>query len=182
MLFFHMSNPTEKLSVILQWFRNLTKERQTLLNLTPTSVPAAKPKPSSPPEEPVAGNFYLFGFFITVTFDGVEYMATPKQAIRDAGKSPPVLVWGTRIDRCLPKDDKDKVRWTDDLTNGLARWPRNTPYDWLGAEGAIGDMKLVFEGILQMGKNEVVYSLFDAQRGIRIAYGFPLRIFASKPS
>lgn len=93
------------------------------------------------------------------------------------------MFWGTRADRWLPKSDKDKVRWIDDSTNGLTRRPRRSPEDWLGAEGALSeDMKLVIDGILQTGKNEVVFSLFNPKRGIRIAYGFPLRIFAAKPS
>ena len=177
----HMNSPTGKASGILQWFRSLTKGPQTLPDAAPADVAATQPTlPASPQEQP-AGNFYLFQFFIVITLDGVEYVGIPKQAIRDTGKSPPTVVWGTRIDRCLPKEDKDKVRWIDDLTNGLVRRPRRSPEDWLGAEGSLGDdMKLVIDGILQTGKNEVLFSLFNPQRRIRIAYGFSLKIFASK--
>jgi hypothetical protein len=131
----------------------------------------------------VPGNFYLFELFIVITLDGMEYVGLPKQAIRDLGSSPPVLRWGSRIDLAGPNPAIPKVPWKDDLTNGVAMRPRNAPEDWLGAEGIVGDnTNFVIEGILQKGKNEVVYSLFNPKMGIRTAYGFSLKIFGPKSS
>jgi hypothetical protein len=151
----------------------------------PSTLSPAQKRAVAPPEgERVPGNFYLFELFIVITLDGIEYFGLPKQAIRDTGKSPPILRWGSRADLSTYANPAiPRAPWKDDPTNGVATRPRNAPEDWLGAEGIVGDdTKFVIDGILQKGKNEVVYSLFNPKMGIRTAYGFSLKIFGSKAS
>jgi hypothetical protein len=176
-----------------EWLGKLLRKHET------------KPQPALPGEptlqrqivgslnQRVPDNMYLFEFFIALTVDGVEHIGQPKQAIRDTGHVPPLLRWGTRANLSITQ-----FPWVDDPINGVLKRPRNEPADWLGAKGKIGTkervgikgqigdkefiFEFVFEEILQVGQNEVVFSLFNPEVGIRIAYGFPLRIFRSEPS
>ena len=68
--------------------------------------------------------------------------------------------------------------WIDDPEKGLSRRPLTAPDHWLGGERTIGGRRYRFKEILDLGKNQVVYSLFNPDTGARIAYGFSWAIFA----
>jgi hypothetical protein len=120
---------------------------------------------------------------IEITVGGVVHLGLPKRAINDVGKNPPVQRWGTPIELACPQPSTPRGRWIDDPMTGVSRRPLNAPEDWLGAEGTLGARKYRFEQISDKGKNQVVYSLFNPDTRTRIAYGFPIAIFAgSGPS
>ena len=177
-----MNASTENKPGVLTWFRNLLRGSRTMQPSKSSNTQSQTIRQIGLPSGSIPGNFYLFEVFIEVTVDGEVHLGYPKTPIRDIGKTPPVLVWGSRIDLSYPKDATSRVRWVDDSRNGLFMRPHHVPEDWLGAEGAIGNMRLCFERILQSGKNQVVYSLLNPELGIRIAYGFSRKIFASGSS
>jgi hypothetical protein len=161
------------------------KWRSASVRLSPFPAPRDKPLPEatkpvsdgpvSPPEL-VPGNYYSFKFFIEITIGGTTHLGYPKQAIRDMGKTPPVTVWGSQVELAWPNPAIPRVPWIDngkkDLT-GLT-----SPEDLLGAEGTLGDHTTYrFEKILDVGKNQVVYSLLCDQNRTRIAYGFSRDLF-----
>jgi hypothetical protein len=41
----------------------------------------------------------------------------------------------------------------------------------------IGDMRLRFEKVLDLGQNQIVYALYCPEKNIRLAYGFDRLIF-----
>lgn len=47
----------------------------------------------------------------------------------------------------------------------------------LGSEGILGGKKYVFEQVLDLGKNQVTYSLLNPETRTRIAYGFSRKLF-----
>jgi hypothetical protein len=177
-----MGTSTNMVSGIRAWFRNLLRGSQTTHQASPPARQSPPRLDDATPREPFPGNFYLFEVFIAIMLDRNEHLGYPKQPIRDTGKSPPVVRWGSRIDLMYPKDATSRVRWIDDSRNGLSTRPHNAPEDWLGAEGMVGDKRFRFERILDMGKNQVVFSLFNPELGIRIAYGFDRKVFAPKAS
>lgn len=134
---------------------------------------------TTPPAR-VPGNFYFFKMFIEITIDGKAYVGCPKQAIRDIGKTPPVVRWGSPVELAWPNPAFPRVLWVDEPFKGLAGRNICSAEDLLGAEGTVGGKKCCFESILDVGKNQVVFSLFCPQDQTRMAYGFPRQMFAGR--
>jgi hypothetical protein len=125
----------------------------------------------------VPGNYFSFELFIEITIGGTTHLGYPKRAIRDVGKRPPVVVWGSPAQLVWPNPAILRVPWIDDPKRGLTGRAMTSPEDFLGAEGTLGDKRYRFEKILDAGKNQVVYSLFCDQNRTRIAYGFSRDLF-----
>jgi hypothetical protein len=134
---------------------------------------------TTPPER-VPGNFYFFKMFIEITIDGKAYVGCPKQAIRirTIGRTTPVIRWGSPVELAWPNPAFPRARWVDEPFKGLAGRNIYSAEDLLGATGTLGGKKCCFESILEVGKNQVVFSLFCPEDQTRIGYGFPRQIFA----
>jgi hypothetical protein len=161
-------------------FGGISKAPASLSILPPVSpmprkVPLATVPPSPPPRKAdlVPGNFYQFEFYIDLEIKGVVHVGYPKICIRTSD----AIRWGSTTQWSYPSEGQDKVPWIDDPEYGLG--PRNLVHveDALGAEGRIGDMRLRFEKVLDLGDNVIVYSLFCPEKNIRLAYGFHRQAF-----
>ena len=129
----------------------------------------------------VPGNYYSFEFFVEFTVGGKVYLGYPKQALIKSTDPPPRDVrWGSRIDLAYPNPSVPRVPWVDDPNTGLLQRVPATPEDLLGIEGTLGGTRFRFEQILEVGHNQVVYSLFNPDKQGRIAYGFSREIFGPK--
>jgi hypothetical protein len=128
-------------------------------------------------QELLPGRYYSFKLFIDITVNGNRHLGYAKQAIRDIGKTPPVIRWGSSMELSWPSPEIPHARWIDDPKSGLLGRTITSPEDFLGAEGTIGDKRYRFEQILDLGKNQVVFSLFRPENQTRIAYGFSREIF-----
>jgi hypothetical protein len=171
-----MDYPGSGTARIGNWLRNILRRRKAA---PPSSPQPSQGPPQRPvPTEPIPGNYYFFELLIEITVEGVVHLGLPKRAIQDLGKNPPVQVWGTPIELAFPQASTPRMLWIDDPMTGVSRRPLNSPGDWLGAEGMLGGRKYRIEQILDKGKNQVVYSLYNPDTRSRIAYGFPLAIFA----
>jgi hypothetical protein len=133
------------------------------------------PKDASP--ERVPGNYYSFEMFIEITTRGVTHLGYPKQAIRDIGKTSPVIRWGSSLKLSWPNPAVPRAPWIDVPNKGLAGRILASPEDILGAEGMLGNKLYRFHQILNVGKNQVVFSLFCPENQTRIAYGFSRDMF-----
>jgi hypothetical protein len=145
--------------------------------------PISSPAISSRPEDaaqgtPLPGNFYSFEFFIELTLGDAVHLGYPKFCIRYTSTG--LVRWGSKIEWAWPDPAKRRIAWLDDEHKGLKNKSLTTPDDALGAEGAIGDMRLRFERILDYGKNQIVYALYCPEKNIRLAYGFDRGIFQAK--
>ena len=79
----------------------------------------------------------------------------------------------------LPNSGAACSQWSVDNPKSVAAMQNlRKPEDLLGIEGNLGDKKLSFEMILDIGRNEIIYSLFCEQEQFRIAFGFPRAMFA----
>jgi hypothetical protein len=136
-------------------------------------------RPGSPEILP---NYRFFNFFIAVTIGGVAHLAYPKRPVRDVGKNPPVIRWGTPVELAVRDSAIRRVHWVDDSLNGLSGRTITSPEDLLGAEGVVGNRKYRFELILEVGKNQVVYGLFCNENQTRVAYGFSRKLFMKIPT
>ena len=76
-----------------------------------------------------------------------------------------------------PNPSIPRVPWIDDPKTGLSQRTIQSAEDLLGAEGILGGKKYVFEQVLDLGKNQVTYSLYSPETGTRIAYGFARQLF-----
>lgn len=169
-----MDDSSSGLSRIIDDLRKIMRKQAD----SPPSQPSQGPPQGPLPSGPIPGNYYFFELLIEITVGGVVHLGLPKRALHNVGKNPPVLQWGTPIELACPLPSTPRVRWIDDPIIGVSRRPLTAPEDWLGAEGIFGGRKYRFEQILHKGKNQVVYSLFNPDTSSRIAYGFPLTIFA----
>jgi hypothetical protein len=133
--------------------------------------------PETKPPERIPGNFYFFEMFIEIAIDGRTHLGYPKQAIRDIGKTPPVIRWGSSPKLSWPNPAIPHVPWIDVPNKGLAGRTIASPEDVLGAEGIVGNKHYRFDQILDVGKNQVVFSLFCPENQTRMAYGFSLEVF-----
>ena len=133
---------------------------------------------TTPPER-VPGNFYFFKMFIEITIDGKAFVGCPKQAIRirAIGRTTPVLRWGSPVELAWPNPAFPRALWVDEPFKGLAGRDICSAEDLLGAMGMLGGKKCCFESILEVGKNQVVFSLSCPEDQTRMAYGFPRQIF-----
>ncbi len=123
----------------------------------------------------VPGNFYSFEFFIELKINDVVHLGHPTVCLTNMCSG--VVRWGPSIDWLLPDPKKRRVPWVDDEQNGFANRTLLKPEDALGAEGSIGNMRLRFEQILDLGRNVVVYALYCPEKDIRLAYGFNRQVF-----
>jgi hypothetical protein len=160
-----------------KWFRKVRKTWRPApigLNLSPPPPKQAPDRAASP--ELVPGNYFMFKFFIELTLGGVAHLGYPKQAIRVAG-SPSVISWGSPIELAYPNPSIPRVPWIDDPKTGLSQRKIQSAEDLLGTEGILGGKRYVFEQVLNLGKNQVTYSLFAPETRTRIAYGFSRELF-----
>jgi hypothetical protein len=166
------------------WFRKLVRNwrpASVQLDLRPPATKRSPEKPAS--TEPLPGNYHFLELFLEITLDGVTYLAQPRRAIRDTGKTPPVLVWGTPLHFSFPNPAMPRMRWIDDPKNGVSRRLLTSPEDLLGAEGLFGGRKYHFEKILQVTQHQVVYSLLCDENQSRLAYALPReQLSAANPS
>lgn len=132
--------------------------------------PAIAPASAQKPPEPVPGNFHRFEFFIQLKIGDTVHIGSPKVAIRNSVTG--VVRWGATPEWQYPGPNHLQIPWVDDERNGLTSRKLERPEDILGAEGRIGDMRLSFERILDLGRNVVVYALYAPEKNIRLAYGF----------
>jgi hypothetical protein len=132
--------------------------------------PQVKPKP-----ELVPGNFYSFEFFIELKIQDVVHLGYPKVCTRDTSTGR--TRWGSNVEWAWPNPAKAHVAWIDDEQRGITSRTLASVEDVLGAEGKIGDMRLRFEKILDLGQNQIVYALYCPEKNIRLAYGFDRRVF-----
>src|ERR1039458_2588109 len=116
--------------------------------------------PEIKPPERVPGNFYFFEMFIEIAIDGATHLGYPKQAIRDTGKTPPVIRWGSPLKLSWPNPTIPRVPWIDVPTKGLSGRTITSPEDMLGAEGMVGNKSYRFDQIVGAAKNQLVFSLF----------------------
>jgi hypothetical protein len=159
---------------LADWFRHLLRKwRPVPIQLNPFRT-AIKREPDRP------GNYYFFEVFIEITVGGVTYLGYPQQAIRDVGKTPPVIRWFSPPKVSLRDPAIRRVRWIDVPKKGLSGRTLTSPVDLLGAEGLFGDKKYRFEQILHATKYQVVYSLFCDENQSRIAYAFPCELFSAE--
>lgn len=135
--------------------------------------------PKDAPPQLVPGNYYSFEMFIEIAIGGKTYLGYPKLAIRDIGKTPPVIRWGSSPKLAWPNPAIPRAPWIDVPNKGLGGRTITSPEDVLGAEGMVGNKRCRFEQILEVGKNQVVFSLFCPQDQTRIAYGFSRDMFLS---
>ncbi len=126
--------------------------------------------PTYPP-----GNFYSFDFFIEVQLREIVNIGYPKVPLRDMTSGN--IRWGSKMEWSWPDPSKPRQCWIDDEQAGLAQRRLEQPEDALGAEGRIGDMRLRFEQILDLGENQIVYALYCPDKQIRLAYGFNRLLF-----
>jgi hypothetical protein len=124
----------------------------------------------------VPGNHFNLEFFIELTLGGVAHLGYPKHAIRDLG-TPSVVRWGSPIALAYPNPSIPHLPWIDDPKTGLSQRKIQSAEDLIGAEGILGGRKYVFEQVLDLGKNQVTYSLFNLETRSRIAYGFSRQLF-----
>jgi len=167
------THPTPKPG-LADWFRKLVQKWRPApiqLKLPPPAI--KRPQGGPAPEEPLPGNYYLLEIFLEITLGGVTYLAQPKRPLRDMGKTPPVIVWGTSLHFSFPNPAMPRMRWSDDPKNGVSRQLITSPEDLLGAEGLFGGRKYHFEKILQVTQHQVVYSLLCAENQSRLAYALP---------
>jgi hypothetical protein len=160
-----------------RWFRKVRKTWRPApigLNLSPPPLKQAPDRADSP--ELVPGNYFNFEFFIELTLGGVAHLGYPKQPIRDLG-TPSVIRWGSPIQLAYPNPSVPRVPWIDDPKTGLSHRKIQSAEDLLGSEGILGGKKYVFEQVLDLGKNQVTYSLFNPETRTRIAYGFSRKLF-----
>ncbi|RXH57755.1 hypothetical protein [Granulicella sibirica] len=164
-------------------FGGISKEPPSLSILPPASsmprkVPPATVPASPPPRKPnlVPGNFYQFEFYIDLEIKGVVHIGYPKICIRTSH----AIRWGSTTQWSYPTEGQSRIRWVDDPERGLATRNLEHIEDALGAEGRIGDMRLRFEKVLDLGDNVIVYALFCPEKNIRLAYGFDRIIFEPK--
>jgi hypothetical protein len=137
---------------------------------------AARPQPGVAPQRRLfPGNFYEFEFFIELKIGDVVHIGYPKAALTE--NSTGRVRWGSKIEWSWPDPNKCRVAWIDDEQRGFTHRILRTAEDALGAEGQIGDMRLRFEKILDLGKNQIVYALYCPEKNIRLAYGFARTVF-----
>jgi hypothetical protein len=176
------------LTSLSEWFSSLVGKWRSD-SVQPSIFPALRDKPlpeavkqasERSPSQPtlVPGNYYFFNFFIELTIDGTTYLGYPKRALRDVGQTPPVTAWGAPVELAWPNPAVPRMPLVLDPEKGLTGRTITSPEDLLGVEGTLGDDKrYCFEKILDVGRNQVVYSLFCEQNRTRIAYGFSLELF-----
>ena len=140
------------------------------------AAPVNRPLPNpSPRVTAVPGNFYSFEFFIELKSGDVVHVGYPKICVRD--QTTGAVRWGSKIEWAWPDPAKRRVAWVDHEDRGLQSRTLAMPEDALGAEGMIGDTHFRFEKILDLGKNQIVYALYCAEKKIRLAYGFDRHVF-----
>jgi hypothetical protein len=120
--------------------------------------------------ERVPGNYYVVEFLIKVPLRNTVQFGFPKVAIRNITSGQ--KSWGSKIDLCWPNPEKPHVDWIDDPEHGFGARTIERPEDALGAEGIIGGNPYRFERILDIGKNQVVYALYNPVNQTRLAFGF----------
>lgn len=131
----------------------------------------ARPEPPvAPRPDLIPGNFFSFEFFIELKIGDVVRVGYPKVCIRDTSTG--VLRWGSKAEWSWPDPSKMRIAWVDDEQRGLSQRTLASVEDVLGAEGKIGDMRLRFEKILDLGRSQIVYALYCPEKNIRLAYGF----------
>jgi hypothetical protein len=158
-----------------KWFRKVTqiwRPAPIHLNLPPPPKHTAD-RDVSPGLVP--GNYFKFKFFIELTLGGATHLGYPKEALRVG--TPPVIHWGSPIELSYPNPSIPRVPWIDDPKSALLQRKLQSAEDLLGAEGILGGNKYVFEQVLELGKNQVIYSLFAPDTRTRIAYGFARELF-----
>jgi hypothetical protein len=174
-----------------EWFRNLMRNWRGSSALpspfpkivNKTSSRASKPEPQrSKPAEPAPDNYYFFECFIEFPIAGINHVGNPKRGLRDVGKNPPVVRWGSPIHLSWPDPKILRAPWVDDPQKGLSQRTITSPEDMLGAEGVVRGNHYRFEKVLELGKNQVAYSLFCDLNQTRIAYGFSRAMFQTQRS
>jgi hypothetical protein len=130
--------------------------------------------------ERVPGNFYFFKMQIEIRVNGTSWVGCPKMAIRDTGRVPPVVRWGSPPELAWPNPAVPRAQWVDDAKNGVSARTITCPEDVLGSEGEVGGKRYCFEQILEVGQNQVVFSLLCSNDNIRMAYGFARDMFTNK--
>jgi hypothetical protein len=132
--------------------------------------------------ELVPGNYYSFDFLIEITNKGASYIGHPCRAIRHVVGGHHVTSWGADIKYLAPTPAIARIAWIDDPEKGLSQRELSIPEDLIGAEGIIGGKRCLFEQILDLGKNVVVYSIYCYEQQFRVAYGFRRNMFITKPN
>ena len=134
------------------------------------TIAQSEPPPVGRKPELVPGNFFSFEFFIELKIGDVVHLGYLKVCLRDTSTG--TVRWGSKVDWSWPDPNKLRIAWVDDEQRGLSGRTLASVEDALGAEGTIGDMRLRFEKILDLGRNQIVYALYCPERDIRLAYGF----------
>ena len=110
--------------------------------------------------ELVPGNYYSLDFLIEITNKGVSYIGHPCRAIRHVVGGQQVTSWVADIKYLVPTPAIARISWIDDPEKGLSQRELSVPEDLIGSEGIIGDKRCLFEQILDLGKNVIVYSIY----------------------
>jgi hypothetical protein len=142
-------------------------------------APPARPVPVRPPAPAptlVPGNFLFFDLFLGIKVGENQYFCPPMQAIRNSITGE--IVWGTPLEFVLYDPQKPHIEWTDDPANGINSRQLINVEDALGAEGNIQGRHYRFEKVLFLGRNQVVYALFNRDSQSRMAYGFDRNVFS----
>jgi hypothetical protein len=147
-----------------------------------TTTKTSAEEASAPPlPELVPGSYYSFDFLVEITNKGASYIGHPCRAIRHVVDGRHVTSWGADIKYLAPTEAIARIAWIDDPEKGLSQRELSIPEHLIGAEGIIGGKRCIFERILDLGKNVVVYSIYFHEQQFRVAYGFRRNMFIMKP-
>ena len=152
----------------------------TLLHTTTKTSAEEVSAPHLP--ELVPGNYYSFDFLVEITNKGTSYTGHPCRAILHIVDGHHVTSWGGDIKYLAPTPAIACIAWIDDPEKGLSQRQLSIPEDLIGAEGIIGGKRCIFERILDLGKNVVVYSIYFYEQQFRVAYGFHRDMFMATPN
>lgn len=152
----------------------------TLLHTTKKTSAEEASAPRLP--ELVPGSYYSFDFLVEIKNKGSSYIGHPCRAIRHVVDGRHVTNWGADIKYLAPTEAIARIAWIDDPEKGLSQRELSIPEHLIGAQGIIGGKRCIFERILDLGINVVVYSIYFYEQQFRVAYGFHRDMFMARPN
>jgi len=143
------------------------------LSIRPPSTEGQADTLESQRESLAARKFCPLEVFVELPINGATHVGYPSFPLQISSG----VRWGPKVEWSWPDPAKPRVLWIDDEYMGLAKRSLRSPEDALGAKGKIGQMRVIFESILDAGKHQIVYALYCPEKDMRLAYSFARSVF-----